>query len=239
MENIYISLASGLYSLYNTGIIKKQGLLKISNVYTLNNVIELLFKERETTTTLEKVYKFSEDILENENKIKRIVKRELKKIKNKNITILEVKEIKFDEHNKYKEILSDNFFPIIYIEEELLPPFIYILYDLHIKILRKILLLLLSIKNYREIVIPEKINLDYAIIGFKAGLEPLFALSLYYNSKYLKNKEFYLKYANFINNLAIEVNRNIVNIVEEKRVDDEILMEFSNDIKKLRNESIL
>ncbi|BFI73159.1 hypothetical protein YN1_1460 [Nanoarchaeota archaeon] len=239
MNYIYPSLAYGLYSISDINLVKERKTLKIRDIYTLNNIIKILFRKRDTEVVLKNIYRFSYNILNDENIIKEIIKKKIKKLRNKKIKLSKFMEVKFSDfmNNNYKIILSSEKFPIIYLDKNLLPNLVYIVHNLHIKILTKVLEAI--IKNYTEIKIPYDINLDYSILGFKVGLEPIFAISLYYNAKYIKKEDFYIKYIDFVNDLAIRVNKNIIDIVEDKKVNEDTLIEFSKDLKKLRNEGIL
>jgi hypothetical protein len=111
------------------------------------------------------------------------------------------------------------------------------MHDLHAKILKKVLAYLPEEIEIKEIKY-DRDSLNKIVLGVKIGLEPLFALALFYNSKYAGNLEFYINYVRFVNKLAVQVSK-IIDILENEKVEREVLLEIAKDIRKVRNEGLL
>lgn len=92
-------------------------------------------------------------------------------------------------------------------------------------------------KDIKEMDIDDE-NIKYSILGFKIFSEYIFALGLYYNSKYVKNEEFYIKYIKFVNETAVEFNK-IVKITSDINIPNDYIIEMINDVKKLRHKDLL
>jgi len=138
--------------------------------------------------------------------------------------------MKIETNNKIKIRLKN--VPIIYVNS--LPEFVYIAQDLHVKILKNILDHSPKEIEIKDINVDE--HFDEILLGVKIALEPIFALALFYNSKYineLEKSKFFVNYVKFVNRLAVKINK-IIDILEINRVDGDVLQDFIKEIKKIR-----
>jgi len=231
------------YGLYSSLLIfRGSSKLRIpseSSVFTLKNIFDVIkitkrFGTREPMLILKNAYLYAQQILQNDEILYSGLEGYLKKIKGKKIKV-KFKEVKI---LKEEDIKISNDFLIIYIDRSLLPEFVYIMHNLHARILKNILTLLVSKEIKIEDIKLDKDSLNELVLGVKVGLEPLFALALFYNSKYTKDTEFYINYIKFVNDLAVNVNK-IVDILENREVENNVLLEIAEDIRKIRNEGLL
>jgi hypothetical protein len=199
--------------------------LNIGDVYDLKKIL----KEREPSNLikiLERSYSLSKSILSGkftERKFERVLKKFLKRKIKIQYVEKELKEI-----DDIKLIKRPT---IIYVDKSLLPIVVYISHKLHARILKKTL----DAVEGKEIMVSE-INKDYLNLGIKIGLQPIFALALFYNAKYVEDWDFYSRYVEFVNELAVQFNK-LFSLIEEKPVENETLSKAIEIIEQIRNEN--
>ena len=113
--------------------------LSRSETHTLKDLCDITkikTRIREPLLILKGAYSCSWEVLQNDKILYSYTTELLEKIKIKKLK-LKYREIKISKEEDIR-MLED--FPIIYIDESLLPEFVYIMHDLHAKILKKSLL---------------------------------------------------------------------------------------------------